>query len=266
MIFISHAAVDSEIAVALKDAISAEFPGVEIFVSSDPEDLAPGDPWIQKILDALDRAVVVLALTTERGLSRKWVWFESGRTWFTGVRLIPCSIGRTRKSALQPPFSFIQGLNIDLPEDLKNLFVSLAAILGKSKVGADFAPLASELIRLDLRAEIRQEVQKNPHAEELRAGIRKKMGQLPTVQKETIRQLLQYGELSSESAKTILRDCGQNMDKFFVLDALARDTGWLTQTYRAPNLNDQWQNAYKVNEKLAPYLDEYFRNEASNRS
>jgi hypothetical protein len=44
IIFISHAAVDHEIAFELKNNISATFSNVEIFVSSDPESLAPRGP------------------------------------------------------------------------------------------------------------------------------------------------------------------------------------------------------------------------------
>jgi hypothetical protein len=104
-IFLSHAAIDHEIALSLKRHLQTALPGADIFVSSDPEDLPLGDPWVQTILSALDTAKLVLALTTERGLSRKWVWFESGRTWFSDVPCIPCCLGKVRKDALPAPFS-----------------------------------------------------------------------------------------------------------------------------------------------------------------
>jgi hypothetical protein len=259
MIFISHAATDSEIASALKEAILASFSEAEVFVSSDPEDLSPGDPWIEKILDALRKSSIVLALTTERGLSRRWVWFESGRTWFSGVKIIPCCVGTVRKSSLPAPFSSIQGLNIDIPADLVNLFGSLSNLLGNPGPGADFKALSEELTRLDIRAEQRQLINDDPDASELRNEIKKKMVRLPRVQQETIRQVLLRGELNSLAAQTLVRESGQDMSKFYILDALARETGVLTSTYRAPSINEQWENAYKINEKVAPYLREYFR-------
>jgi hypothetical protein len=42
-IFISHAAVDEEIAGSIKEFIGKAFPRERVFVSSDPEDLKLGD-------------------------------------------------------------------------------------------------------------------------------------------------------------------------------------------------------------------------------
>ena len=70
-IFISHAAVDEEVAISLKHRLEMAFPAQKVFVSSDPEDLRLGDEWVPKILAALESAKVVLVLATERGLSRK---------------------------------------------------------------------------------------------------------------------------------------------------------------------------------------------------
>jgi hypothetical protein len=263
VLFISHAAVDSEIALALKKAFSPAFPDIEIFVSSDPESLAPGDPWIDKILEALENTSLVLALTTERGLSRKWVWFESGRTWYSGVRLLTCSLGLVRKSSLPAPFSFIQGLNVDEASDLERLLKELATVFGPPQTRLDFAALSGELIRLDVRAEERNKAEEDPDAAELRKMISKRMGLLPPVQRETIRQVLIYGELSNLSARTVVQGTGQDMGQYYVLDALARETGFLTQTHHTQNLNNYELNAFKINEKLAPHLREYFKNAKS---
>ena len=263
VLFISHAAIDNEIALALKKGISPVFPNVEIFVSSDPESLPPGDPWIDKILEALKNASLVVALTTERGLSRKWVWFESGRTWYSGVKLLTCCVGKVRKSSLPAPFSFIQGLNIDEPEDLSRLLKEIHKVFGEPKAVVDFESLSRELIRLDVRAEERNKVAEDVDATELREMVRKKMEHLPNVQKETIRQVLVYGELDSQAVRSLLRTLGQDMEKFWILDALARETGLLTQTHHTQNLNYQELNAYKVNEKLAPYLREYFQKQGA---
>jgi hypothetical protein len=59
LLFISHAAMDKEIAHHLKEEIQRAYPLVDVFVSSDPEDLPVGDPWVEKILAALDRAKLV---------------------------------------------------------------------------------------------------------------------------------------------------------------------------------------------------------------
>lgn len=53
-IFISHAAVDEEIALSLKSFLHAAYPKLDIFVSSDPGDIKPGDEWVKNILIALE--------------------------------------------------------------------------------------------------------------------------------------------------------------------------------------------------------------------
>jgi hypothetical protein len=126
LIFLSHAAVDEGIAAHLKEVIEATLPGTSVFVSSDPEDLRPGDPWVDVILDNLRAAKLVLVLATQRGLSRKWVWYESGAGWSRGVRVVPCCVGKLRKGELPAPFSSFQALNID-EEDGYRRFINTVA-------------------------------------------------------------------------------------------------------------------------------------------
>jgi hypothetical protein len=121
LLFVSHAAVDENIARLFKTTLEHLLPGVDVFVSSDPEDLKPGDAWVEVILDNLRKAELIVVLATQRGLSRKWVWYESGATWSRGVRLVPCCVGRLRKGELPAPFSSFQALNIDEPDDFRRL-------------------------------------------------------------------------------------------------------------------------------------------------
>ena len=81
MAFPRHAAMDETIARFLKTTLMQIIPGIDVFVSSDPEDLRPGDVWVEVILENLAKAELIVVLATERGLSRKWVWYESGATW-----------------------------------------------------------------------------------------------------------------------------------------------------------------------------------------
>ncbi|HWW24148.1 MAG TPA: toll/interleukin-1 receptor domain-containing protein [Edaphobacter sp.] len=257
-IFISHAAVDSEIAARVSKSISIAFPNVTIFVSSDPESLAPGDPWVQKILDALKTASLIIALVTERGLSRKWVWFESGRAWFSGIKLFPCCLGKVRKSKLEPPFSLIQGLNIDMSGDLHILFDQIGQILSQPQVAIDFNELSQELTRLDFRAEQHQKTQDDPNAAEIRKDIKKTMDQFPPVRRETIRQFLVHGELSTTTAQTKVRETGANMEQYWHPEALARETSWLVPSEQ--NVRDDFfgQNRFALKPEVKPYLREYF--------
>jgi hypothetical protein len=161
-IFISHAAIDQEMAIFLKDCIGNALPNHKIFVSSDPENLKLADEWVVKILKALETAKFVLVLATERGLSRKWVWFEAGRTWFSGVKMLPCCVGTLRKSNLPAPFSGHMGANLDEPKDVQSLFKCLMELFGDLAETPDWDQLARTMIRLNIQAEERKKLLDDP--------------------------------------------------------------------------------------------------------
>jgi len=129
LIFLSHAASDKELAIELKRLIETAIPGTQVFVSSDPEDLHPGDPWVETILENLRRARILIALATERGMARRWVWYEVGAGWSRDLRVIPCCVGKLRKGQLLAPFSRYQALNADEEPDLDALLKSTADLL-----------------------------------------------------------------------------------------------------------------------------------------
>lgn len=72
LIFLSHAAKDQQIAIYLKRIIEEAIPSSNVFVSSDTEDLRPGDEWVKTIRTNLLEAKVLLLLASERGLVRPW--------------------------------------------------------------------------------------------------------------------------------------------------------------------------------------------------
>src|SRR5438093_4496589 len=158
IVFLSHAAADQAIAGHLKHVIETCFPQINIFVSSDPEDLPPGDPWVQTVLANLKSAKMLLILATERGLNRKWVWFETGAGWSRGLPFIPCCAGRTRKGQLPHPFSGYQALNIDEEGDFGILLNTLRGTFGEPETAPELQKIIAELIRLDIRAEEREKI------------------------------------------------------------------------------------------------------------
>ncbi len=257
-IFISHAAIDEELALALKSHLQLCFPGLEIFASSDPEDLQPGDLWIEKILTALEVAKCVLAITTSRGLSRKWVWFESGRTWFNNVTLIPCCVGTPRKTELPPPFSLLQALEIDEAAGVAILQGKLASLLGLASKHAEAAALAATLTRLDIRAEEKQKFKMDPYAVEILETIGKVMRGLNYPEQQTIRQFVMFGQLSTAASKKMAAEAGLDMEKWSVPWSLAQRTGWLTHVAGGGN-NDAYQDSvYAINGQIMPHLRAFF--------
>ncbi|MGH9780349.1 MAG: toll/interleukin-1 receptor domain-containing protein [Candidatus Acidiferrales bacterium] len=152
LVFLSHAAKDQEIAICLKKAIESAIPKSDVFVSSDTEDLRPGDDWVEKIQDNLGRAKILILLASERGLKRTWVWYESGAAWSRSIRMIPCCIGKIRKNQLPAPFSSRQALNADDAQDLGHLLSEIGRELALGLQMPDLQPIVSRLQTLDKAA------------------------------------------------------------------------------------------------------------------
>jgi hypothetical protein len=149
IVFLSHAAKDQEIALRLKQTIEKAVPGSDVFVSSDTEDIRPGEEWVRKILEALQVAGTLLILATERSIRRPWVWFETGAAWRSQLQTIPCCLGGTRKSALPAPFSQYQGLNVDDDKDLRALLKEISRALELPIQEVDTQSFITECQRLD---------------------------------------------------------------------------------------------------------------------
>ncbi len=171
LVFLSHAAKDQEIAISLKRAIENAVPGSDVFVSSDTEDLHPGDDWVKKILEKLQEARMLLILSTERGLHRPWVWFETGAGWRSGLRMIPCCLGSVRKNELFAPFSSYQALNVDENRDLLDLLREVSRELQLPLQTPETRSIIEEFQNLDQRVHASAESVLTPEEVERRVGM-----------------------------------------------------------------------------------------------
>jgi hypothetical protein len=99
---------------------------------------------------------MLLILATERGLNRKWVWFETGAGWSRDLLFIPCCVGKTRKGQLPHPFSDYQALNIDEEGDLGVLLDELKKQFGTPEKAPELRKVIAELTRLDVQADERE--------------------------------------------------------------------------------------------------------------
>jgi hypothetical protein len=259
LVFVSHAAVDEEIALFLKTVIIGALKGVDVFVSSDPADLPLGDPWVTNILNALAQTRLVLVLTTERGLKRPWVWFETGRTWFSSVRCIPCCLGRTRKSALPAPFNSRQAMNLDETNDLDRLFAACSKELGIVLGALDPKLLVNELIRLDVRAEERQKILEDPFSVERRTEVDDVIRTLDPGSREALRLLLKYGELTQRVARHKVNSAGKMGSNTLLPIGLADRTGWLIKTASDPRpLVSDEEDRYAILTTMRPHIAAWF--------
>ncbi|HYN16133.1 MAG TPA: hypothetical protein VES66_10155 [Terriglobales bacterium] len=207
----SHAAIDQEIALYLKEILQALFSEMDVFVSSDPEDLPSGTAWVETVLHNLREARKICILATTRGLDRKWVWFEAGSGWREGG-FVPLALGKVRKHLLPPPYSHYQGHNIDEEEDCRKFLRSLEADFGVMQGTPDYGDIQRNLIRLDVRSEERLAATQNPFLAELDAEADRLLAQLGAWEQEAVRLVLVQGELTDRQAmaqlqsKTLLQE------------------------------------------------------------
>ena len=153
LIFLSHAAKDQDIAIYLKKIIEEVIPGSRVFVSSDTEDLRPGDEWVKTIRQNLRESTMLLLLASNRALSRPWVWYETGSAWSREIRMIPCCIGKMRKAGLSAPFSSYQALNVDEAADFSSLVTEIGRELDLTIRVPEIAKVVSQLQAFDRTAQ-----------------------------------------------------------------------------------------------------------------
>jgi len=199
VLFISHAAIDSELAAYLKKVVEQSFLGIDVFVSSDPEDLPIGDPWVEQILKALESAKLILILATDRSLNRKWVWFEAGAGWHRTRQIFTGCVGKARKNNLPPPFGQYTARNLDEESDCRELFDVIEKEFGATRQATDFPGLCNSLIRLDVRAEERQRIvavpiEEKPFQDAHGRSLDTKLGTFDLHSRDLLRYLLLNGE------------------------------------------------------------------------
>lgn len=126
-IFISHITEDEKLAVTLKEWIEKSFLGqVDVFVSSDSEDIVAGDRWFDDIENFfLDTSILVI-LANNISITRRWICFEAGAGWIKKIPVIPICFSGISKSQLPSPFSTFQAINLSDPKFSEILFSSIS--------------------------------------------------------------------------------------------------------------------------------------------
>lgn len=138
-IFISHISEEAELAALLQQRIVADFQGkVEVFVSSNLENISAGDDWLKSIRSALERAGVELILCSRLSITRPWVNFEVGAAWLKQIPIVPVCHSGLQVSDLPVPYSIFNGVEVDLERDLKKLYSGIARILNVNCPESDF--------------------------------------------------------------------------------------------------------------------------------
>ena len=99
------------------------------FLSSDKLQVYAGEKWLDRIMDELDEAKVVVLMSSEESVQRPWVNFEAGAAWIRKIPIIPvCFQGLTRDD-LPKPYSSLQAVDLTSYGDDEYLAKSVAHYL-----------------------------------------------------------------------------------------------------------------------------------------
>jgi len=131
IIFVSHAAVDTEIASRFKSDVEKSFLGLcKLFVSSNLDSLQGGREWIQEIKQNLSEAKILIGLLSPVALSRPWVYTEFGAGWIRSIPTISICHSGLDKGQLPVPLSHFQALNLTDKVHLEHLYGQISQAIG----------------------------------------------------------------------------------------------------------------------------------------
>jgi hypothetical protein len=139
IIFVSHAAVDTDIASLFKADVEDRFLGLcELFVSSNLDSLQGGKEWMQVIKDKLSKAVIFVGLLSPVALTRPWIYAEFGAGWIRGIPTISVCHSGLHKDQLPVPLSHFQALNLLDEMHLEHLYGQVSSAIGCQKPIRDY--------------------------------------------------------------------------------------------------------------------------------
>jgi hypothetical protein len=130
-VFISFIHEEVDYAQAVQNFIS-QILGASVtpFLSSDTLQIYAGEKWIERIMDELKDAKVVILMLTEESVKRPWVNFEAGAAWTRDIAIIPVCMLGLGKDDLPKPYSSLQAISLGRYGDDEYLARSVAHYLG----------------------------------------------------------------------------------------------------------------------------------------
>jgi hypothetical protein len=141
---------------------------------------------------------------------------------------------------------------------VQRLFDSLATQFGRLAGIPRSEEIARTMARLDVRAEERQKISVDPISGEQFRLVEQQMKTLSPAMRETIRQFVIFGELSTGAARFKVQSSGADMGQFLVPEALSERTGWLTSKPGNDPFDNAQTNVYAINPEIRALLKDYF--------
>lgn len=125
-LFISHISTEKAVALKLKEWIEKSFLGhCIVFVSSSPEDLRPGDNWLDVIKSALSDSNSLIVICSKASLKKPWINFEAGCAWSISIPIIPCCHAGLTVGELPIPLALFHAVDLTIADSIRSLFEAI---------------------------------------------------------------------------------------------------------------------------------------------
>jgi hypothetical protein len=115
---------------------------LDVFVASDGESIAASEDWFGSIDTELRQSALMLILCSPASIRRPWLNFEAGAAWILEVPIVPlCHLG-LESGDLRLPLSLRQGLSLNEPNGLRQLYTQVAKVRSCATPDRSFEDLA----------------------------------------------------------------------------------------------------------------------------
>lgn len=141
-LFLSHSAVDIDLAEYLELTVRVSIPSIDVFRTTRVGQIQAGREWFNIIAQELRQADIFLILLTEASVNRPWICFETGAAWFSTRCLVPVLAGDLKPEMVPEPLRSLQVLSLESTEQASQIFRELG---GKLHHPDEFVARAHEL-------------------------------------------------------------------------------------------------------------------------
>ena len=148
-VFISFIHEEQELAKAVQTFLEKVVGGEpQVFLSTDTWHIYAGELWLQRIVDELKEARVVILMLSPVSVVRPWVNFEAGGAFFTDKRIIPVCIGGLSKGCMPKPYCDFQAVDLESEGDQYYLATSVCHWLSDKLRVPPLPPLPESMLQL----------------------------------------------------------------------------------------------------------------------
>lgn len=157
-IFISHIALDADLALEIKKSIKTSFgQRCDAFASS--AFIMPGAQWLKILKDALSESTLLLVLCSKKSIYSPWIFFEAGCGWNIDLPILPICYGGQLGGELPVPLVLFQSLQISDASFSQKLVSSISTNLGIGfKASVDYQRMTHALQNASKIVELKADI------------------------------------------------------------------------------------------------------------